>query len=311
VIRDRTDNFTAVKTLRRKSIGSRLVWLSWLVVFLSISFFLSVPFANAQIESGTVVIIGYSTQKVIVAADSRETNPLGAYRDQACKIAALNDRLMITVAGQARSVLGDTVQWDAIREARTALTDTQRLDTDTDGDFLDRVARRWGILLGTNMSNNMQPNDVLKLANDQELINGMFIGLDEKQELHISHEIIRAKIVDSIPHFNIDPVKVVTIPDNIIFRALGEGDISDEFESGRTARSKHWKLKVSQFGNARGLSKEAAEAILRVDLTGAYGKENIPNNPAVHLVGGKTDAAELKRGGTIHWIQRKPQCPEN
>ena len=299
-----------MKTLRLRPVATQLVWPTFLGIFVSIASFPSAPLAGAQVESGTVVVIGYSKQKVVVAADSRETSAQGAYRDQACKIVALNDRLMFTVAGQARSVLGDAVLWDATREARAALADSQGLASDMAGDFLDRVARRWGVLLGTNISANMQPDDVLKLANDQELINGMFIGLDEKHELHMSHEIIRARTVDSTTRFNIDPVKVVTLSDSVIFRALGEGDISDEFESGRTARSKRWKLNVSQVGRLRGLSKEAAEVILRVELTGTYGKETIPNNPAIHLVGGKTDVAELKRDGTVHWIQRKPECPD-
>ena len=46
-------------------------------------------------------------------------------------------------------------------------------------------------------------------------------------------------------------------------------------------------------------------------LTGTYGVETIPGKPAIRFVGGSTDAAELVFGGTVHWIQRKKNCPVN
>jgi hypothetical protein len=290
------------------------IWLTRLPrpkILLSLALILDAPFMCAQVESGTVVIVGYSKKVVIVAADSRETDGHGAYRDEACKIAALNDNLIFTAAGQARSILNGTVLWDATREAKAAIADTQRQNSDNVGDFLDRVAGKWGILLGANVAANIGPDELLKLSDDQEIVNGMFIGLDENQELHISHEIIRVRIVQNVPKIGVDSVKVTTIPDNAIFRALGEGDISDEFEIGRSLRSKRWRLEVPRFAREHRISNEAAEAILRVDLTGAYGKDRVPNNPNVQLVGGKTDAVELKRGGTVHWIQRKSQCSKN
>jgi hypothetical protein len=278
----------------------------------NLTFVLCTPLADAQIESGTVVVVGYSKKKVIVAADSRETNDDGEYRDTACKIAALNDKLIFTATGQAKLISRGVSLWDATREARTALTDTQKLNSDKVGDFLDRVAARWGVLLGTNIATNMQRDAASKLSDEQLLVDGMFIGLDENRELHISHEIIRAKIIEDVTKIQADGVKVVTIPDKMIFRALGEGDISDEFELGKSTRSIRWKKRdVPQFAKAQRASKEVAEAILRVEFTGAYGKETVPGKPEVHYVGGKTDAAELTRGGAVHWIQRKPGCPEN
>jgi hypothetical protein len=177
------------KLISRAQFGSGFVGK----VLVGFVFILYVPFACAQVESGTVVIVGYSKQVVIVATDSRETDGHGAYRDEACKTAALNNKLMFTAAGQARSILNGTALWDATREAKAALADTQRLNTDKVGDFLDRVAGRWGVLLGTNIATSMRPEELLNLSDDQEIVNGMFIGLDENQELHISHEIIRAK----------------------------------------------------------------------------------------------------------------------
>jgi hypothetical protein len=94
-------------------------------------------------------------------------------------------------------------------------------------------------------------------------------------------------MVENVPRIGLDSAKVVTIPDSVIYRALGEGDISDEFEIGRSPRSKHWKLEASQFAKVHQITKEAAEAILRVDLTGAYGQDKVPNNPTVNLVAEK------------------------
>ncbi len=55
--------------------------------------------------------------------------------------------------------------------------------------------------------------------------------------------------------------------------------------------------------------RDPLKTIRLVYLTAAYGRKTIPYNPKVKLVGGKIDAAKLKRGGSVSWIQRKRNCP--
>jgi hypothetical protein len=268
--------------------------------------------AHSQVESGTVVIIGYSKQKVVVAADSRESNDQGAYRDEACKIAALNTEFIFTAAGRAKSIRQETILWDANREARTALADTERSAGEKPGDFQDRIAAKWGRLLAKTIGENLQADDARSLTDDEILVNGLLIGIDEVKRIHISHEILRARIIDAVPEIVIDPVKVVNVSDAITFSGLSEGDVFVEFQAGNSDRSKKWRSQIPAYAKQHGLKdQDMAKAMLLVDLTGTYGKERVPKNPAVHLVGGKIDAVELTISRGIQWIQRKSQCPEN
>lgn len=266
--------------------------------------------ANAQIESGTVVIIGYSKQKVVVAADSRESNDQGAYLDEACKIAALNSKFIFTAAGRAKSIRQETILWDATREARAALAATERIAGEKPGDFQDRIAARWGILLAKNIGEHIQADEARSLTDDEILVNGLLIGIDEVQRIHISHEIMRARIIEAVPKIVIDPVKVVNMPDTITFSGLSEDDIFAEFQAGKSDRSGKWQHQIPAYAKQHGIKdRDMAKAMLLVDLTGTYGKERVPKNPAIHLVGGKIDAVELTISSGIQWIQRKSQCP--
>jgi len=267
--------------------------------------------ANAQIESGTIVILGYSKQKVVIAADSRESDGQGAYRDEACKIASLNGKFIFTAAGRTKSIRHE-ILWDATREARAALAATERIAGEKPGDFQDRIAANWGILLAKNIGENIQADDARSLTDDEILVNGLLIGLDEVHRIHISHEILRARIIAAVPQIVIGPVKVVNIPDTITFSGLSEDDIFAEFQAGKSDRSKKWQHQIPAYAKQHGIKdRDMVKAMLLVDLTGTYGKERVPKNPAIHLVGGKIDAVELTISSGIQWIQRKSQCPEN
>jgi hypothetical protein len=54
------------------------------------------PNVFAQIESGTVILIGYSKNKIIVAADSRMADEGKAPSDDKCKITALGNKIVFT-----------------------------------------------------------------------------------------------------------------------------------------------------------------------------------------------------------------------
>jgi hypothetical protein len=276
--------------------------------------------ANAQTESGTVVILGYSKQKVVIAADSRESNDQGLYRDGACKIAVLGGKFIFIAAGRTKSIRHEiingiqheTILWDSTREAEAALVNTERVSSEQPGDFQDRVAAKWGLLFGTNIASNIQFEEARHLFDNQILVEGLLIGIDELRRIHISHETIRAKIAVGLPQIAEDPVKVVNLPDAITFTAISEADIFNEFQAARSSRSKKWQRTIPSYAQRLGIrDRDAAKAVLLVDLTGTYGAEMVPSNPTIRLVGGKTDAIKLTPTGGIHWVQRKLECPEH
>src|ERR1700674_5684497 len=54
--------------------------------------------AAAQFDTGTVIIVGYSHDKIIVVAESRQAGEKGEHFDNGCKITALNDKFFFTAS---------------------------------------------------------------------------------------------------------------------------------------------------------------------------------------------------------------------
>jgi len=259
-------------------------------------------------SSGTVIVLGYSKSKAVIAADSRESDNKGEYRDEACKIGVLNEDLVFAALGSARSTRREIILWDATREARAAFANTNRLAAESDGDFIDQVAHGWGMLLAAKIGENVQPEEGLAFSDDEILVDGVFIGVAGPQELHISHQVIRAKIINKIPHIAVDPTKIVTLSDSMQFHVAGEADVFDEFIAGNTERAKKWNADLKRDMRRKRDDGDVLKAIRLVDLTGAFGVDTVPHRPTVHLVGGKTDAVELHAGGKVRWVQSKPAC---
>lgn len=270
------------------------------------------PNAFAQSETGTVIIIGYSQKKVVIAADSRRISQNGLYHDDGCKIAALEDKIVFAAFGRATSVASDgTFEWDATREARAVLATTQHLQTDRGGGFLDRVAENWGRLIGPEISRYTGESEVSDVADGQFLTSGIFAGIDESGALHISLEGISIrKRLGTASQIIVNPPRSVILTKAIQFRPFSEGDIFDEFMSAKNKRAKQWVRQLTKEAK-RTRDADALKAIRLVDLTVRYGAETArAGNARVRLVGGKTDAAELVPGGSVQWIQRKPGCPD-
>jgi hypothetical protein len=159
--------------------GTRYAHANFLIVLMLL---LPMSSAVSQVKSGTVVIIGHSKQKVVIAADSRQVDDDGpGYHDDGCKIIALNDKLIFAAAGKIRADIGETVYWDSAREARTALTDTRRLDGDKPGYFLNRVSAKWGALLGTKIASSIPPTYAHSVSDNLILVDGLLIGIDESR----------------------------------------------------------------------------------------------------------------------------------
>jgi 20S proteasome alpha/beta subunit len=92
-------------------------------------------------SKGTVIVIGHSIHKIVVAADSRATHVnQGATSDDTCKIIALNDHAVFTGAGAAAHVAHGIAYCNAYIEAVRAFKKSKESDTDV----LQHTATKWG-----------------------------------------------------------------------------------------------------------------------------------------------------------------------
>jgi len=192
------------------------------------------------------------------------------------------------------------------------MDNAQHLHTDHAGDFLDRLARDWGLLIFNEIRQTLSPTEALALTDREIVITGIVAGIDESGALHISHQTISARRpIGTPPQPSPDSTKFINLADTVQFQPIGERDIVDEFINSKTERAKHWIRQLAKDTRRSTIDGDALKAIRLVDLSGIYGAETVPGKPAIHFVGGSTDAAELVPGGTVRWVQRKPSCQEH
>ena len=76
--------------------------------------------------TGTVIVYGFSKNKIVIASDSRATNEDGSYLDDFCKITELNKTMVFTVSGRFADITGGRVGWDADLEAKRAIAEVAK-----------------------------------------------------------------------------------------------------------------------------------------------------------------------------------------
>src|ERR1700684_939036 len=96
---------------------------------------------TAQSVTGTVVVIGWSRTKIVVAVDSRGFDDNEKYRDDICKIVRLDDHSVFTAAGNIIHAHNGRALWNAQKEAIHAFQEAKNAGTQR---LLKIAARNWG-----------------------------------------------------------------------------------------------------------------------------------------------------------------------
>jgi hypothetical protein len=275
---------------------------------------LGIHLAHAQVNSGTLIVIGYSQNQVVIAADSRQAEPDGLYSDDGCKIAALSDNLLFVSAGSAkRTPDGTIMQWDATREARTSYKDSSRLDM-MSGYFstmMDLYAFKWVSMMAREIRDYSSPQEIAALTDHRLIVQGSFIGLDDGKLPYVSQSNIVANVIPGKPT-TISSIPVPTHPPkNLRFAAIGMSGVFLEYEAGKSARSRQWASELAQrLKSVPATDHNVTKAIFLVELSIRYGTDMVAQTTHVTALGGPVDAVELRAGGKVKWIQRKANCPE-
>jgi hypothetical protein len=272
-----------------------------------ISFFAFVPYsACAQIRSGTVIVLGISHDKVIVAGDSRGLIAGQAPYDHYCKITALGTRLIFTESGLAADIhtVDVSQDWDAATEASRAFEMFQKSKTKTD--VVDQVSTVWAVSMKKRYSRLLQTHTREILARDGDgLITSFFVGLDvdghiRAREIVISFD--RAGEESGTPKVLVDN-KLWEITNENTFTLTGHGEIGYEFATEASTRAKieaqRWALEMTKH---IGEDPDLLNAMHLVDVSKTYA-------PTEWGIGGPTDVVEIFPNTGVRWIYRKPECP--
>ena len=254
--------------------------------------------AQSVSQKGTVIVIGHSDDKIVVAADSRETEGDGKFKDDACKLIEFDDHTIFTGAGSAVHATNGVVYWNSYLEGQEAF---KRAKQSAQPNILSNAATDLREHL-TNAVNQALLSDPIGSMNEVEggrtIYNAQFLGFDNGKGTMFQVEIFLDPKTKKA-HYQVDAVH--NDKRGMIIDAGGWNEIPFEVVRNETPfaieEQKKWAKMVNTFPVQ---DREARWAIRLVELSEAYGKHKI-------YMGGPVDAAEITANG-IRWIQRKRGC---
>jgi hypothetical protein len=252
---------------------------------------------------GTTIVVGFSKDKVVIAAESRAGDEDRLYNDNACKITALNDRLLFTVSGRYIDRTHGVLGWDAAEQAKTAFSRVSKLPLEF---YLAvDVASIWQELLAQNISDHIRATELASLEPNRIYVDGWFLGLSPMGNIQAAYARIATLAGVYPPRLYSPPVVEGEVLDAMRFTVQGEGRAQFvEFLNDTSARAKAERSNTIRL--SRTWPPEEADARMAMRLVELLVK--YADHP--EDVGGPVDAVELKKSGTIHWIQRKPNCKD-
>ncbi|MGH9407286.1 MAG: hypothetical protein ACRD3D_15820 [Terriglobia bacterium] len=264
--------------------------------------------AVAQLEHGSVLIVAYSPNEIVMAADSRVTNvQTGQFRDNYCKLAVPGGKILFGGTGLVESIGG----FDSVGLVRRIVS--QMNPTGGDG-FVQQVATRWANAMEQNyakLPSNLVSEFIRENGGARALDCTMFAGAEPGGGLSL----IRARVYyrgspGGAPSLQ-GKIEIIPLqspqPNFLSFAGCGNIDILQSLLPPKTdwARStvEQWKHSTGDI--------ESQAAIQVVQLTIAHEKPQSYGGKQVVLVGGPVDAAEVRQNGSVRWLQRKPDCAAN
>jgi hypothetical protein len=277
--------------------------MKWLML-LSLA---AIPAAHAQIRRGSVGVVYYTDEKIVMAADSRGTyaNADLPADDTVCKIAAPHEAILSVYAGasdyQSAKPFDLAPSWSANDEIHEAY-DAASLRYSKKRDRLEATASEWArsMISQFEIINLGHPFVVAEVARKQNGLLGeaMFGGVDDDGKLLLLMSMITVdpNIIAALPKAEID---VIACPNS--FCSVGRGEIKKEFVNLESERAKQ---EAKNWIPPKGSKPEDLD-ILRtmrlVELTIQYHDDD---------VGGPIDAVQMDKYGAVRWFARKPDCPE-
>lgn len=244
----------------------------------------------------TIVVVEFTPERMIVAADSLALTPDQASTD-ACKIIQLDAKTFFFATGQVRAKASNGAEWNATNFARDSFAGSKLI---IDKFTLSRVAAQWAELMRESLKG-------LQAAINTNITEGVFGSVDALG-IH-AHQVSMVRMV--VPGA-ISP-QIVAYSANIYDRtnpiaAFGVNasfPLVVEFLANVTPRAKILNRKLGE------KIKSMPEPQRKAERIGAAVEAAIAWMPKKNIIGGSVDLMILNRGASIEWIRRKPNCPEN
>jgi hypothetical protein len=249
--------------------------------------------AKGQSAAGTVVVIGKSQSKIVVAADSRATDiETRQYSDHFCKIRGLDKHSVFVAAGY----LVHAPLWDGFLEATNSFNDA---NSHGSLDVLNAAATIWGNRMAAKVNNALAIDFAGSTAalEDNLFFSGSFLGY-ENGVAAFDQVIVGFDPSTKQANRTLD-FEPMYVP--MHWGAMGRSETANEVLIDKTdfAKSEQAKWNIEQ-KKTPVENRDVRWAIRLVELTEKY-------NPKKEDVGGPVDAVQITPKG-VQWVQRKPEC---
>jgi len=271
---------------------------------LLLTFCLLVPSARAQFERGTIVVFIVSSDRIIVASDSRVLMPGQPPRDHACKIEALGNHFLFAQAGaDLGGVSSGRSEQEAARAFSNFKTSAGARPT------VEQVSAAWLRAMKPVFRRMLKAHrqDVLLQSPSGFLASAVFVGIDQMEHL-------KARSIDLYFY----PVKLKktgwsdlrvddcpwAITSQLAHKTIGHSEVLKGFSNLPTESQYHAIRSWMMANPRRDEDSDLAFAEFLVDWSES-------NAPAEDGIGGPVDEVEILPKSGVQWIHRKPECPED
>ena len=232
-----------------------------------------------------------------MAADSRSVYQ-EVPNDRDCKIAVIDRQFVFATSGLVGYVSreGDAVQgWMNVQEAEAAVH-SRVARTDQAMNRVQNIANAWAerVRVHYQLLSYWHPDLAAEAVQRGKggFTSAIFAG--PASNGNIDYAIREIRIHNNRPEIAIPVIDCQTAP-----CAYGSTDVFTEYFHLTSERAREQQSTFSPSLLER-VGIETLRAIRLADLTVAYDRTG--------LVGGPIDAVELLQDGSIHWVQRKPNC---
>lgn len=267
--------------------------------------------AHAQVVSphGTLVVAYVTDNEIAMAADSGSAGEGTKKPDEACKIAAIDGKLLFATSGTAdiQSSVDPKLGWGNLEEARTAYNRASQkggaILVSAADNWANQVVAKWNRLYLNNR------NEVEKMIAEHTAGTEAFFAAavnGKPSLLHVEVAFQPAAGHEQAPFaYHIEPLAANRCPNHLC--SIGYPEAVAPYATGSTeeARKEVSEWNSQAWPGAAG-DRDVLIAIRVVDLAIANygGKPESGLSPPI-------DAAKLTADGTVRWYSRKPACPAN
>lgn len=264
--------------------------------------------ATSQIMHGTIGVVYYTPDKIVVAAESRLVGGVGstlAPTNDGCKVTAVKGKVVFVSAGMTRHI-GDagSVGWDNNDEIREAYS---KVTTAPARGNLDEIAKEWSSAVAEKFNTDARLNPGLfpwltsQMRAGESFTVAYMGGRDKAGNLSLFFMAVTPNASRTLAEGLARPVPACR---DHGFCAVGAAiDTVTEFANSSSERARNeW----ARWKPPNGTPQHDYDALKTMRILELAVQHHTGND-----AGGPIDAVQLNRDGSLHWYARKPICPEN